>query len=70
MKKILSVILCLSLAASLLIGTTSVSADEISVELDGNPIEFDVKPEIIDGRTMVPLRKTIVTRLICFVSRY
>lgn len=57
MKKILSVILCLSLAASLLIGATSVSADEISVELDGNPIEFDVKPEIIDGRTMVPLRK-------------
>lgn len=57
MKKILSVTLCLSLAASLLIGATSVSADEISVELDGNPIEFDVKPEIIDGRTMVPLRK-------------
>lgn len=57
MKKILSVILCLSLAASLLIGATSVSADEISVELDGNPIEFDVNPEIIDGRTMVPLRK-------------
>ena len=57
MKKILSVILCLSLAASLLIGATSVSADEISVELDGNPIEFDVNPQIIDGRTMVPLRK-------------
>ena len=57
MKKILSVILALSLAAGLLIGATSVSADEITVELDGNPIEFDVKPEIIDGRTMVPLRK-------------
>lgn len=57
MKKILSVIVCLSLVASLLIGATSVSADEIIVELDENPIEFDVKPEIIDGRTMVPLRK-------------
>ena len=57
MKKILSVILALSFAASLLIGATSVPADEITVELDGNPIEFDVKPEIIDGRTMVPLRK-------------
>ena len=57
MKKILSVILALSFATSLLIGATSVSADEITVELDGNPIEFDVKPEIIDGRTMVPLRK-------------
>jgi len=57
MKKILSVILALSLATSLLIGATSVSSDEITVELDGNPIEFDVNPQIIDGRTMVPLRK-------------
>ncbi len=57
MKKILSVILGLSLAVSTLIGVTNVSADEITVELDGKPIEFDVKPEIIDGRTMVPLRK-------------
>ena len=30
---------------------------EIAVELDGKTIEFDVNPEIIDGRTMVPLRK-------------
>jgi len=57
MKKILSVILCLSLAVTLFVGATSVSADEITVELDGKSIEFDVKPEIIDGRTMVPLRK-------------
>ena len=57
MKKLLSVILCLSLVTTLLMGASSVSADEIIVELDGNPIEFDVKPEIIDGRTMVPLRK-------------
>lgn len=57
MKKILSVILVFCLATSLLIGATSVSADEITVELDGNPIEFDVNPKIIDGRTMVPLRK-------------
>ena len=57
MKKLLSVILCLSLAVSLLIGVSSVSADEIIVELDGKKVEFDVKPKIIDGRTMVPLRK-------------
>lgn len=57
MKKLLSVILCLSLAVSLLIGASSVSADEITVELDGKAIDFDVKPEIVDGRTMVPLRK-------------
>jgi len=57
MKKLLSVILCLSLAVIFLMGASSVSADEIIVELDGKTIEFDVKPEIIDGRTMVPLRK-------------
>ncbi len=57
MKKILSVILCLSLVTTLFMSTSSVSADEITVELDGKAIEFDVKPEIIDGRAMVPLRK-------------
>lgn len=30
---------------------------KITVELDGNIIPFDVDPEIIDGRTMLPLRK-------------
>ncbi len=57
MKKILSIILCLSLSAAFLIAARNASADEITVELDGKKIEFDVKPEIIDGRTMVPLRK-------------
>jgi len=57
MKKLLTVILCLSFAVSLFVVPTSVFADEITVELDGKPIEFDVNPEIIDGRTMVPLRK-------------
>ena len=57
MKKLLSIILCLSIAASLLVGATAASADEITVELDGTQINFDVNPQIIDGRTMVPLRK-------------
>ena len=57
MKKLLSIILCLGLVLTLIIGTQSVSADEITVEIDGKKIEFDVNPEIIDGRTMVPLRK-------------
>ena len=57
MKKILSFVLCLSIALAVVIRKTNVSADEITVELDGKQIEFDVKPEIIDGRTMVPLRK-------------
>ena len=57
MKKLLSVILCLSIATALFGLAMNVSADEITVELDGQQIEFDVKPEIIEGRTMVPLRK-------------
>ena len=57
MKKALSVILCLTLSLTLTACVTSASADEITVELDGKKIEFDVAPEIIDGRTMVPLRK-------------
>ena len=58
MKKLLSLIICLSLVAALLIGfDAQVFSKDIKVELDGKTIEFDVKPEIIDGRTMVPLRK-------------
>ena len=57
MKKILSVILSLALSLTLIACATTASAKEIMVELDGNKIEFDVNPEIIDGRTMVPLRK-------------
>ena len=57
MKKLLSVILCLSITLILLSSATFVSADKVTVELDGKQIEFDVNPQIIDGRTMVPLRK-------------
>jgi len=57
MKKILSVILCLGITVALFAGAKTVSADEITIELDGKTIEFDVNPEIIDGRTLVPLRK-------------
>lgn len=57
MKKLLSVILSLSIGAALFSGTISFASKDITVELDGKNIEFDVKPEIIDGRTMVPLRK-------------
>lgn len=55
MKKIF---FALALAAAMLMcGLSAVAAgNEISVVLDGAPIEFDVHPAIIDGRTMVPLR--------------
>ncbi len=31
--------------------------DEIAVTINGSAIAFDVPPQIIDGRTMVPMRK-------------
>ena len=57
MKKILSVILGLAMSATLLPSTPVFAEKDITVELDGQKIEFDVNPEIIDGRTLVPLRK-------------
>jgi len=40
-----------------LLGANNVSAQQnISVVLDGTKLSFDVQPQIIDGRTMVPMR--------------
>lgn len=36
---------------------TSYADDGITVTLNGDKIEFDVQPQLIDNRTMVPLRK-------------
>ena len=33
------------------------AAENITVQLDGRKLEFDVPPQIINGRTMVPMRK-------------
>ena len=58
MKKLISTFLCLTMMITMFSGFAVNAADnQITVELDGNLIEFDVQPEIIDGRTMVPLRK-------------
>ena len=57
MKKIQTLFLCAAIAFSTMIGT-SVSANEIiTVNLNGQKLNFDVQPQIIDGRTMVPMRK-------------
>ena len=57
MRKLLTVILTLCFALTMLSGTSVLAEKEVTVELDGTKIDFDVKPQIIDGRTMVPLRK-------------
>ena len=54
MKKLTSLIAAVSIAAT---SFTAVSAEnDITVLLDGNPILFDVPPQIVEGRTLVPFR--------------
>ena len=56
MKKIAS----LTMVVVLLLGmfTFNLSAQEnVSVYIEGAKVEFDVQPQIINGRTMVPMRK-------------
>jgi hypothetical protein len=36
--------------------TTTYAADEITVMLNGSQLHFDVEPQIINNRTMVPMR--------------
>ena len=56
MKKLTAVFL--SVFVVTIFGVMSVFASkDVTVEFDGKVIEFDVSPEIVDGRTMVPLRK-------------
>lgn len=52
MKKIISFTLCLLI----MFACVNVSAQNISVELDANELEFDVPPTNIDGRVLVPVR--------------
>lgn len=53
MKKLFIIILAIALALS----CTSVYArDSITVLLDGQALSFDVEPQIINSRTMVPMR--------------
>lgn len=56
MKKLLSLLTITLLLAS---APIAMAADEITVIIDGNPIEFDVPPMIINDRTMVPMRATL-----------
>ncbi len=51
-KLIISVILVLSLVMQV----CPCFAKDVTVMLDNEKVEFDVSPQIIDGRTLVPLR--------------
>ena len=55
-KKFLSILLTTTILFSALICTTVFGEQPVSVKLDGTILKFDVQPQIINGRTMVPLR--------------
>lgn len=44
------------ITTSLLVGGIAFAENNITVQLDGKTLNFDVQPQIIGGRTMVPLR--------------
>ncbi len=61
MKKITSIVVLVSLIATLGSSCASAKNDEIKVVYDGEAIEFDVQPEIIADRVMVPMRTIFET---------
>lgn len=57
--KLLKKLLCGILSAAMLITSASIpamAADDIAVSIDLSLVEFDVPPQIINDRTMVPMR--------------
>ncbi len=56
MRKIKQILALVFAFYCLITGTVTASADSISVFVDGKIVSFDVSPQLIGGRTMVPLR--------------
>lgn len=60
-KKIISTITLISLIAAIGSGCVSAKNDNIKVTYDGQTIKFDVEPEIVEDRVMVPMRTIFET---------
>lgn len=58
MKKILKCNLALVIVVALILGFCGFAqaVETVTVYVDGEMVEFDVAPRIMDGRTMVPIR--------------
>ena len=56
MKRILNAVFIVIILGLFINVSAFASNDEIKVYLNGEKIEFDVTPQIINGRTMVPIR--------------
>lgn len=57
-KTIISLILVLIMTVALALPVFA-AGDGVSVYLDGEKMQFDVEPIIVDGRTMVPMRAVL-----------
>ncbi len=55
-KKITSIVLSLVLVLSISLGNVVFAQNDISVKLNGETLTFDVPPQVINDRTMVPVR--------------
>ena len=58
-SKFLKRVIATFLVFVMMLNTNVIAADEIKVEINGVKISSDVAPEIINGRTMIPLRSTL-----------
>ena len=56
MKKIITAVTLTVTICFLAVATVIADTDKIHVIIDGAAVNFDVAPQIIDGRTMVPVR--------------
>ncbi len=56
MKRITALVLSMLLILSMSISLTASADSGITVKLNGKALAFDVQPQIINGRTMVPMR--------------
>ena len=57
MKKVLACIL----ACLMLLPMGAMASNDVAVQINGVPVEFDVPAQIIGDRTMVPMRKIFET---------
>ena len=57
LKQLLACVIAITMLTGLFaVSVTANTADDIRVFLDGEELEFDVAPQIVDERTMVPMR--------------
>jgi len=55
-KNFWKLVIGIIIITSLLVGGLAFAENNITVQLDGKTLNFDVQPQLIGGRTMVPLR--------------